>query len=58
MLTKSDWEEIYYAVDGKMRDIMAGKYGPEDEPGQDGEWVAHLNAILEKIGPDGKRMVA
>ena len=52
-LTREDWSEIYYALESKSLALQQGKYGPEDEPGQDTEWIAHLDAIREKIGPDG-----
>jgi hypothetical protein len=52
-LTREDWSEIYYALEAKSLALRQGKYGPEDEPGQDAEWIAQLDAIREKIGPDG-----
>ena len=45
-LTKEDWEEITYALEYK-RDFNPAVYG-------DKKWVAHLNDILETIGPDGE----
>ena len=52
-LTREDWAEIYYALEAKGLALREGKYGSEDEPGQDSKWLAHLDAVLEKIGPDG-----
>ena len=52
-LTREDWSEIYYALESKSLALRQGKYGSEDEPGQDAEWIAHLDALREKIGPDG-----
>jgi hypothetical protein len=52
-LTQEDWAEIYYALDTKSLALRRGDYAPEDEPGEDARWVAHLEAIKEKIGPDG-----
>ena len=36
-----------------QRTAGQGKYNPEDSPGQNVAWVAHLDALIEKIGPDG-----
>jgi hypothetical protein len=52
-LTPKDWSEIYYALESKSQALRQGKYRPEEEPGQDDEWVAHIDAIRAKIGPDG-----
>ncbi len=52
-LTREDWSEIYYALETKSLALRQGKYEPEGEPGQDGEWITHLEAVREKIGPDG-----
>jgi hypothetical protein len=52
-LTREDWSEIYYALEAKSLALRQGKYGPEDEPGQDAKWIAHIDAIREKIGADG-----
>ncbi len=52
-LTREDWSEIYYALEAKLQALRQGKYGPEDEPGQDAQWIAHLDALRAKIGPDG-----
>ncbi len=56
-LTREDWVEIYYALDTKLLTLRQGKYGPEDEPGQDADWIAHMKAIMRKIGPDGAAAV-
>jgi hypothetical protein len=53
ILTREDWAEIYYALEAKGLALREGKYGSEDEPGQDAKWLAHLDAVLAKIGPDG-----
>ncbi len=52
-LTRDDWCEIYYALETKSRALRNGQYRPEDEPGQDAKWIAHLEMIREKIGADG-----
>ena len=52
-LTREDWAEIYYALEAKSRALVQGKYGPEDTPGQDAAWIAHIKTIMQKIGPDG-----
>jgi hypothetical protein len=61
-LTKEDWKEIYYALDTKLHRLLDGHYdvheGEVEECGSETQkWAAHLGAILEKIGPDGRRMV-
>ncbi len=52
-LTREDWSEIYYALETKSRALRQGRYGPEDEPGQDAAWTAHVEAVKQRIGPDG-----
>jgi hypothetical protein len=52
-LTREDWCEIYYALEAKSLALQQGRYGREDEPGQDTKWIAHIDAIREIIGPDG-----
>jgi hypothetical protein len=53
-LTREDWCEIYYALELKLQALRKGKYGTEDYAGQDAAWITHLDAILRKIGPDGR----
>ena len=52
-LTREDWAEIYYALETKALALRQGRYDPEDTPGEDTRWLAHLDAVREKIGPDG-----
>jgi len=52
-LTREDWSEIYYALETKSLALRQGKYKPEDGPGRDAEWITHIEAVREKIGPDG-----
>ena len=52
-LTREDWSEIYYALETKSLALRQGRYGPEDKPGQDAEWIAHIEAVKQTIGPDG-----
>jgi hypothetical protein len=52
-LTREDWSEIYYALEAKPFSLRQGKYGPEHEPGEDAEWIAHLDAIREKSARTG-----
>lgn len=52
-LIREDWAEIYYALDTKSLAVRQGKYAPEDAPGQDAAWIAHIEAIKKKIGSDG-----
>ena len=53
ILTREDWCEIYCALETKSLALRQGRYGPEDEPGQDAEWIAHIEAVKQAIGPDG-----
>jgi hypothetical protein len=34
--------------------LRRADYGPEIEPRQDAKWIAHIEAIKRKIGPDGE----
>jgi hypothetical protein len=52
-LTREDWAEIYCVLETKSIALHQGRYEPEDIPGEDSRWLAHLDAIKEKIGPDG-----
>ncbi|MCG3205507.1 MAG: hypothetical protein KCHDKBKB_02229 [Elusimicrobia bacterium] len=45
----ADWEEIVEALGSKIHMIQSGQLGPEDRPGQDKEWIAHLRRIIRKI---------
>ena len=45
----ADWEEILEALRSKINQIHTGQLGPEDRPGQDKEWIAHLCRIIRKI---------
>ena len=53
-LSREDWAEIYYALDSKRLAVKNGEYGPEIEAGETNRWTAHLDGIIEKIGPDGE----
>jgi hypothetical protein len=52
-LTQEDWAEIYYALDTKTLAVRRGDYGPEDVLSRDAAWIAHREAIKERIGSDG-----
>lgn len=52
-LTQEDWAEIYYALETKSLALRRGEYRPEDRPSQDAEWIAHIEAVKQAIGPDG-----
>ena len=54
-LNRKDWAEIYYAVDAKLKAVRQSSYGSEFQPGEDAKWIAHLQAIKRKLGPDGLR---
>ncbi len=45
----ADWVEVVEALGSKIRQIQSGQLGPEDRPGQDREWIAHLRRIIRKI---------
>jgi hypothetical protein len=55
VLKRKDWAEIYNALDTKLLALKRGAYGPELERRQDAKWIAHLEAIKRKLGPDGER---
>jgi hypothetical protein len=46
MLTKEDWEEIYYALEYKRWTHPAVVI--------DKQWQAHIKYIMDEIGPDGE----
>jgi hypothetical protein len=52
-LTREDWSEIFYALESKSLAVRQGQYGSEDASGADAKWTGHLDALREKIGPDG-----
>jgi hypothetical protein len=49
-LSNEDWTEIYYALDAKRQQVSGHR-----DPLQI-EWASHLDALMEKIGPDGRNM--
>jgi len=55
-LTKEDWLEIYNALETKRNQIENGDFGEGDEDDENKDWIACLDAIMEKIGPDGVNM--
>jgi hypothetical protein len=55
VLKREDWAEIYNALDTKLLALKRGAYGRELESRQDAKWIAHLEAIKRKLGPDGMR---
>jgi hypothetical protein len=46
---KSDWEEIYYALESKVNAIERGYYGPEENPGEDEDWIEHIRELMAVI---------
>jgi hypothetical protein len=52
-LTREDWSEIFYALESKSLAVRRGQYGFEDASGVDSEWMAHLDELRQRIGPDG-----
>jgi hypothetical protein len=52
-LTRKDWAEIYYALETKSLALRQGMYGSEDKAREDAEWIAHIEAVKQTIGPDG-----
>ena len=57
-LSREDWAEIYYALDSKRIAVVNGEYGSEIEAGENRRWTAHLDDIIERIGPDGEDAAA
>lgn len=49
-MSAEDWSEIYYALETKKGLIEDGVYKSEE----DAVWAAHLQEIIDKIGPDGQ----
>ena len=49
-MSAEDWSEIYYALETKKGLIEDGVYKSEE----DAVWAAHLQEIVDKIGPDGQ----
>ena len=45
-LTREDWVEIYGALDSKRMRVEDNQV-----------WAAHLQEIMDKIGPDGENMI-
>ncbi len=52
-LTREDWAEIYYALETKSLALRQGKYGRDDNARNGAEWIAHIEAVKQMIGPDG-----
>jgi hypothetical protein len=52
-LTRKDRCEIYYALETKSLLLRQRKLGRDNESREDNRWIAHLEAIKRKIGPDG-----
>ena len=50
-LSKADWEEIFYALESKMKGVFNGEYGTGRSKSK---WVKHLKSIMATIGPDGE----
>jgi len=50
-LSKADWEEIFYALESKMKGVSNGEYGTGTSKRK---WVNHLKSIMATIGPDGE----
>lgn len=48
-LPREDWEEMYYALESKIKAVQAGDYAPEDDPGDDQKWIAHMKRIMKRI---------
>lgn len=48
-LDDDDWVEVVTALETKARRIRSGDLGPEEKPGEDARWVAHLNEVRQKI---------
>lgn len=46
---KREMEEIYYALESKVKAVQNGDYAPEDKPGDDQRWIADMKRIMKKI---------
>jgi hypothetical protein len=53
-LSRDDWSEIFYALESKSLAVRQGQYGSEDAADADSKWIAHLDELRQKIGPDGE----
>jgi hypothetical protein len=54
ILTRRDWEEVFYALNLKLAEVEKGRYDevPGDVNRPDSEtarWAAHLRRIMRKI---------
>ena len=48
-ISHDDWVEIVEALGSKIHMIQSGQLGPEDQPGDDKKWIAHLRRIIRNI---------
>lgn len=55
-LASDEWMEIYYALQTKRKLVDEGNYDESPDDPERGRWVAVLDSILKKIGPDGTKM--
>src|SRR6266478_5821860 len=57
-LTKSDWKEIYYAVELKrLRIAEDARQNPQHDYGLDlVAWRCQMERIQDALGPDGRRI--
>ncbi len=49
VFTTTQLEEIYYALETKVKMIKNGDYGPEDKRGEDKRWIEDLEEIMGRI---------
>ena len=54
-LTREDWSEIFYALESKVLAVRQGRYCFEDAADADAKWIAHLDELRQRIGPDGAK---
>jgi hypothetical protein len=57
-LSKEEWGELYSALLMKRHALATGQLGEEIEDGEDARWLAELDALMVKMGPDGCNMWA
>ncbi len=57
-LSLKEWSEIFYALDSKAMQLRNGDFGDSDDDCDVYVWASQLEAIMKKIGEDGRNMVS
>jgi len=50
-LTEEEWCELANALSSKALQVEEGRYGEEENPGDDAKWAATLWSAYEKVTP-------